>query len=258
MTYIHWEVRDRIGYITLNRPEKRNALNQEVVSELKKAFELANQDVNCKVVILQSSSEAFCAGADLQYLQSLQTNTRDENVADSKHLMELFHTIYTFPKLVISKVNGPAIAGGCGLATVADFCFASNSASFGYTEVRIGFVPAIVMVFLLRKIGEGKAKEILLTGEVFSADRAKTLGLINTVVPTEELDAFTEDFARNVIRKSSGQSIAVIKKMVGDIPEMTLTDALTYAAESNAKMREKADCQKGIKAFLNKEKVSWD
>lgn len=258
MTYIDWEVTDKIGYITLNRPDKRNALNQQVVTELKQAFAEAKANADCKVVILKSSSDAFCAGADLQYLQSLQTNTRQENVADSTHLMELFHTIYTFPKVVISMVNGPAIAGGCGLATIVDYCFASESASFGYTEVKIGFVPAIVMVFLLRKIGEGRAKEILLSGEVFNAERALNLGLINAVLDSESLEEFTVDFANNIVRKSSSQSVAVIKEMIAKIPEMDLNQALNYAADMNATMREKEDCKKGINAFLRKEKISWD
>lgn len=258
MTYIDWNVTDRIGYITINRPDKRNALNQQVVAELKHAFAEAKANADCKVVVLQSSSDTFCAGADLQYLQSLQTNTRAENVADSTHLMELFQTIYTFPKIVISMVNGPAIAGGCGLATVTDYCFASETSTFGYTEVRIGFVPAIVMVFLLRKIGEGRAKEILLSGEVFNAKRALDLGLINAVVDPENLEAFTTDFAKNMVKKTSSQSVSVIKEMIAEIPEMDLNEALKYAAEMNATMREKEDCKKGISAFLNKEKISWE
>lgn len=258
MTYIVWNVKEGVGYITLNRPDKRNALNQQVVTELKHAFDLANTDESCKVVILQSSSDTFCAGADLQYIQSLQSNSREENVADSTHLMELFYTIYTFPKVVISKVQGPAIAGGCGLATVTDYCFASDQATFGYTEVKIGFVPAIVMVFLLRKIGEGRAKEILLSGEVFNANRALDLGLINTVVDASELEDYADHFAKSIIKKSAPQSVALIKEMIAEIPQMDLNEALKYAANMNATMREKSDCKKGIHAFLNKEKISWD
>ncbi len=256
--YVTWEVINKVGYITLNRPEKRNALNEDFVSELKEAFQLAKAESNCKVVILRSSGDVFCAGADLSYLKQLQSNSLEENIADSKHLMELFKTIYTFPKIVISMVSGPAIAGGCGLATVTDYCFAAIDSKFGYSEVKIGFVPAIVMVFLLRKIGEGKAKEILLSGEIFSAERAVNLGLINTAMDEDKLEAFTNDFANKLIKKTSGQSVAVIKDMMAKVPEMTLNEALDYAALSNAQMREKEDCKKGIDAFLNKTKITWD
>ncbi len=256
--YVTWEVNDKVGYITLNRPEKKNALNEVFVSELKEAFQLAKDELHCKVVILRSSGDVFCAGADLSYLQQLQRNSLEENIADSKHLMELFKTIYTFPKVVISMVNGPAIAGGCGLATVTDYCFTTTESKFGYSEVKIGFVPAIVMVFLLRKIGEGKAKEILLSGEIFNADRAVNLGLTNAAMAADKLEAFTNDFAQKLIARTSGQSVEMIKEMIAKVPELSLNDALDYAALSNAQMREKEDCKKGIDAFLNKTKITWD
>lgn len=258
MQYVTWTLESQIGFITLNRPEKKNALNEEFVSELKQALLNAKDNPACRVVILQSSGDVFCAGADLGYLKQLQGNTHEENVKDSVHLMELFKLIYTFPKVVISMVSGPAIAGGCGLATVTDYCFATPESKFGYSEVKIGFVPAIVMFFLLRKIGEGKAKEILLSGEIFNASRAKNLGLINTVVDEGDLKDFTVNFATNLIKKTSGQSVALIKKMISEMPEMSMNDALQYAAKMNAEMREKEDCKKGISAFLNKEIISWE
>jgi len=156
MRLVKYTVEDRVGYISLNRPEKRNALSYEMVTELKQAFNNAEEDESCKVIILQAEGKVFCAGADLAYLQQLQNNTYEENLEDSTHLMELFKQIYTSSKIVIAKVHGHAIAGGCGLATVCDFSFTVPEAKFGYTEVKIGFIPAIVKVFLLRKIGEGK------------------------------------------------------------------------------------------------------
>ncbi len=257
MKYVRYNKTNRISEIVLDRPDKRNALNEQVVSELKNAFQLAKDDDECKIVLLKSSSDVFCAGADLQYLQTLQTNTRDENIADSRHLMELFQAIYEFPKIVISVVKGAAIAGGCGLATVTDYCFATETSKFGYTESRIGFVPAIVMVFLLRKIGEGRAREILLSGEVFDANKALKVGLINRVLHENEIDDFVDHFSLNIIDKVSGKSIELIKTMIADIPEMSLSGALDYAANMNAEMRESEDCKKGISSFLNKEKISW-
>ena len=202
MTFVEYSVKDRICTITLNRPDKRNSLNEQVVSELKQAFGQAAEDQDVKVIVLAAKGSAFCAGADLAYLQQLQQNTFEENLADSNHLKELFYQIYMHPKVVIAKIQGHAIAGGCGLATVCDFSFAVEEAQFGYTEVRIGFIPAIVKVFLLRKIGEGKAKELLLSGDLISAVEAKEFGLVNKVVKEDELDEAVGEFARKLVKKN--------------------------------------------------------
>ena len=157
MNFIKTEQDDRVLYLILNRPEKRNALNFELVAELKDALFQASEDESVKVIIIKGAGDAFCAGADLAYIKQLQKNTFEENLKDSDHLKELFYQIYTHNKIIISQVDGFAIAGGAGLATVCDFCFATPESTFGYSEVKIGFVPAIVMVFLLRKIGETRA-----------------------------------------------------------------------------------------------------
>ncbi|MFC6999183.1 enoyl-CoA hydratase/isomerase family protein [Rufibacter roseus] len=257
LRYISYECTDRVAYITLNRPEKRNALNDEVVTELKKAFDHAEFDENCKVVILKAVGPVFCAGADLEYLQKLQHNTFQENLEDSTHLMQLFYQIYTLKKVVIAQVHGHAIAGGCGLATVCDFSFTVPSAKFGYTEVKIGFLPAIVKVFLLRKIGEARAKELLLTGDLISAERAKTIGLINEVVPEEELSERVLELAQRLCVQNSGQSMEVTKEMIARVQQLPLKDALEYAAERNALARSTEDCQRGIQSFLDKEPLTW-
>jgi methylglutaconyl-CoA hydratase len=247
---------NQIGYVTLNRPEKRNALNPSMVSELKIALESFRNNENVKVVVLQAEGESFCAGADLAYLQQLQHNSYEENLADSQSLMELFKTILSFPKVVIAKVNGPAIAGGCGLATVCDFAFASDKASFGYSEVKIGFVPAIVMVFLAKKIGEAKARAMLLSGNNITASEAVQQGLINKHLAPNELDDFVEGFAQNLCKQNSSESMKMVKEMLIHMPQDYNT-ALKYAAEMNAKARGTSDCKKGISAFLNKEKIVW-
>jgi methylglutaconyl-CoA hydratase len=257
MTLVQYTVHHRIGYITLNRPEKRNALNGSLVSELKIAFRNAEVDQQVKVIVLRANGEAFCAGADLAYLQQLQTNSFEENVEDSQHLKELFFQIYTLKKVVIAQVQGHALAGGCGLAAVCDFAFAVPQATFGYTEVRIGFVPAIVMYFLLKKIGEGKAKYLLLSGEIIEANRALEFGLINKVIEESELALAVENFAGILIEKNSLQSMELTKKMIFEIQSLSLEDALHYAAIKNAEARATADCKKGITAFINKDRVSW-
>lgn len=255
--FVKYNVDSRVGTITLNRPEKRNALNAQVVSELKNAFTHAEKDDSAKVIVLAAEGDAFCAGADLAYLQELQKNTFVENLADSNHLKELFHQIYTHPKVVIAKVQGHAIAGGSGLATVCDFSFTVPEAMFGYTEVRIGFIPAIVMVFLLRKIGEGKSKELLLSGELINAEKAVSMGLINKVVGVESLNVEVSKFAQTLVKKNSGQSMTFTKRMIAEVQELGLEEGLELAAKQNATARASEDCQKGIGAFLNKEKPSW-
>ncbi len=254
---VEFSVNNRIGEITLNRPEKRNALNAEMVTELKKAFTLAKNDERVKVIILKAAGESFCAGADLAYLQQLQNNSYEENVADSTHLKELFELMYHHPKVIIAQVEGHAIAGGCGLATVCDFVFSVPSAMYGYTEVRIGFVPAIVMFFLLRKVGEQAAREMLLSGSLYTAADAKARGLINFIAETDQINKDVLSFAEMLISKNSGNSMAVTKQMIAEIQSLNLKDALKFAANSNAEVRASEDCKKGIAAFLSKEKIMW-
>ncbi|RAU82022.1 enoyl-CoA hydratase/isomerase family protein [Pontibacter arcticus] len=257
MEFVHYELKDRVGYITLARSEKRNALNYEVVAELKRAFANAEDDEACKVIVLRAEGNVFCAGADLEYIQQLQNNDYQDNLADSTHLMQLFHLIYTLKKVVIGQIHGHAIAGGCGLAAICDFGFTVPEAKFGYTEVKIGFIPAIVKVFLLRKIGEARAKQLLLTGDLISASEAERFGLVNYVVPAAELEARVFEFASKLCTQNSRQSMEVTKEMIGRVQEMTLDEGLRYAAEMNAVARGSEDCQRGIAAFLNKETLIW-
>jgi methylglutaconyl-CoA hydratase len=257
MEWIKYAVDDRIGYITLNRPDKRNALSFEMVAELREAFTTAENDPSVKVVILRAEGESFCAGADLGYLQKLQGFSYEENLDDSRHLKSLFLQIYTLKKVVIAQVQGHALAGGCGLATVCDLIYSVPEAKFGYTEVKIGFVPAIVMVFLLRKIGEQKAKQLLLSGELITADEAVGSGLVNKIVPRESLNTFVLEAAQKLIRNNSMQSLELTKRMIADVQSMSLTEALDYAARMNARARATEDCKKGIAGFLDKKPVAW-
>ncbi len=257
MEYVKYTIDNRIGYITLNRPEKRNALNHKFVTELKAAFESAEADKNVKVIILKAEGDSFCAGADLEYLKSLQKFTFEENLQDSTHLMELFKIIYSLDKIVIAQVQGHAIAGGCGLVSVCDFAFSVPEANYGYTETRIGFVPAIVMVFLIRKIGEAKAKELLLTGNAIKAKDAKDFGIINWIVEEKELEISVKEFAEKLCKNNSEMSMQLTKEMMANVQSMPLEEALQYACKKNAEARNSEDCKKGINAFLKKEKIVW-
>lgn len=257
MKLVEYHVKDRIGVITLNRPEKRNAFNHELVADLKERFFSAEKDSQVKVIILKANGEAFCAGADLAYLQQLQKFSYEQNLQDSNHLKELFLQIYTHPKVVLAQVQGHALAGGCGLATVCDFAYTVPQAKFGYTEVKIGFIPAIVTVFLLRKIGEAKSKELLLGGELISAEQALQIGLINNVVPPEKLELEVLETARKLVDGNSAQSMKLTKQVIAQVQSVSLGEALNYAAEMNAQARGTDDCKRGISAFLNKEKLIW-
>lgn len=257
MKYIQYSVSDRIAFITLNRPEKSNALCYDLVSELKAGFKAAEDDDQVRVVILKANGDTFCAGADLDYLQELQTYSIEQNLADSDHLKELFLQIYQLKKVVISQIHAHALAGGCGLATLCDFSFAVPEANFGYTEVKIGFIPAIVMVFLLRKIGETKAKQLLLSGAIISAEEALALGLINYMTEKANLDQEVKEFATQLIVNNSSYAMGLTKQMIGKVQSLKIEDALTFASEMNANARASEDCKKGITAFLNKEKIVW-
>ena len=255
--FVNYNCEERVGFITLNRPEKRNALNAQFVSELKEAFTHAEKDTDCKVIVLKAKGDAFCAGADLAYLQELQSNSYDKNLADSTHLMELFQQIYTLPKVVIAQVQGHAIAGGCGLASVCDLAIATTESKFGYSEVKIGFIPAIVSVFLIKQIGVAKSKELLLTGKIVSAEDAQSFGLINKVSAKEKLESSVMDIVQSLVNTASADSLALTKLLINEVSDKSISEGFKWAAEMNAKARETNDCKKGIAAFLNKEKLNW-
>ncbi len=251
------KIENRVAYITINRPEKRNALNAQVVQDLKDLFTEAEQSKNAKVIVLRANGDAFCAGADLAYLKELQDNTFEENIADSNHLKELFEQIYTNKKVVIAQVEGHAIAGGGGLASVCDFVFSVPEAKFGFTEVKIGFVPAIISVFILRKIGEKRTKELLLTGDLVTANKAKTMELINFVVDSESIEDEVQTFTEKLINNCSADSLGLTKELLAHVSAMDYSEGLNYASKMNANARSTKDCVAGISAFLNKEKIKW-
>lgn len=257
MKTVEYFVSERVAHIWLNRPEKRNALSPELIADLTQAFQQAKQDAEVKVVVLKARGDVFSAGADLAYLQQLQQNTLEENLMDSAALKKLFYQIYTLPKLVIAQVEGHAIAGGCGLAAVCDIIFAVPEAQFGYTEVKIGFIPALVSCFLVRKLGEGRTKELLLSGNLINAETAANYGLINFVADAASIEAEVNHYAAKLVTETSGHSIALSKQLIHESQQMSLEESLDLAVRMNAETRASADCKKGIAAFLNKEKISW-
>lgn len=247
----------RVAYITINRPEKRNALNPELVKSLTDLFVRAEHDEEVKVVVLKARGEVFSAGADLEYLQKLQNNSSQDDLEDTIAIKELLYTIYTLPKLVIAQVEGHAIAGGCGLASVCDIVFAVPEAKFGYTEVKIGFVPALVACFLVRKLGEGRVRELLLSGELIDTTAAAAYGLINFIAAKSKIATQVQTYAERSAASASGQSVALTKQLIHSAQNLNLEDSLEEAIRLNVHTRSSADCKKGISSFLEKKKLEW-
>jgi len=257
-TRIKYQVDRRICTVTLSRPEKHNALDDRMINELSGAFSAAQKEADVKVVIVKGEGESFCSGADLSYLQQISQYDFQQNQQDSNNLMKLFQQIFTLRKPVIALVHGAALAGGCGLATVCDIVIASReTAKFGYTEVKIGFIPAIVMVFLVRRIGEGRARELTLRGNIINAQQAYELGLVNQLVGETELEEHGYRLADEMVKNCSGASMGLVKELLARIHGMSTADALDYASNLNALTRMTEECKRGIEAFLKKEPMKW-
>lgn len=254
---ITYRVDGQRATVTLNRPEKRNAINADLVTTLSAVLEEAAADDEVRVVVLTGAGETFSAGADLAALQQLREATPVENLEDSRKLADLFKQLYLHPKAVIARVNGHAIGGGCGLAAACDFAIASTDAKLGFTEVRIGFVPAIVSVFLLRKLGEAAARDLLLRGRLIRAEEAAQVGLITSAVDPDDLDPTVHRLAEEISSETSSSAVMLTKRLLANIRGMGMQEALAHAVEVNAFARGTADCKAGIDAFLNKQPAPW-
>jgi methylglutaconyl-CoA hydratase len=244
-----------LATITLNRPEKRNALTPEMIEELLGALHEAEAGT-ARVVILTGAGKAFCSGMDLDVLKTVSVQSPEQDLEDCRRAARLFRRLYSFPKPLIAAVNGPAIAGGCGIATLCDFTLAVPEATFGYSEVRIGFIPAIVSVFLIRQIGEKRARDLLLTGRILSAEEACLIGLVTQVVPTGELLDRARELAATLIA-ASPTSLHLTKRLLGRFCESDLDRDLELAIRDNVRCRSTADFREGVAAFLEKRKPVW-
>jgi methylglutaconyl-CoA hydratase len=246
---------DGILTITLNRPERRNALTPEMQEELIATFESAKKS-GVKLVILTGAGTAFCSGLDLAVLESMFTQTLEEQKADAERTAQLFLTLYALPIPTIAAVNGHAIAGGTGLATLCDFTFAVPGAKFGYTEVKIGFIPALVSVFLGLQLGEKQARNLLLTGQLFDAQRAHALGLVNEVVEGEKLLERVQLFAQELLQNSSSAMRKTKELQIAETAS-ELDARIERAVTASLQARQHPDFQEGVTAFLNKRKPRW-
>jgi len=246
---------DSLALITLNRPEKRNAISYELIEEVLGALAEVEQSP-AQILILTGAGKAFCSGMDLDNLRSITGRTAEENRADSEMMARLFRTLYEFPKVTIAAVNGPAIAGGCGLATLCDFTLASSEAKFGYTEVRIGFIPAIVATFLLRQVGEKQARDLLLTGRIINAEEALRLGLATEVVVADKLLERSRELAASLLENSPASLLAT-KRLLKSYSSGELDRQIGTAIEENARIRTTEDFHEGVASFLEKRNPRW-
>jgi methylglutaconyl-CoA hydratase len=244
-----------IATITLNRPDKRNAISFELIDDLLRALKEVEES-DAIVLIVTGAGKAFSAGMDLENLKTLIGRSPEQNLEDSETMVRMFRSLYEFPKVTIAAVNGPAIAGGTGLALLCDFTLAVPEAKFGYTEVRIGFVPAIVSTFLLRQTGEKHARDLLLTGRIIGAEEAARMGLVNEIVAPESLMSRARELAA-LLMENSPASLRATKKLLSDHARAELDFQIEAAVGSNAAVRATADFREGITSFLEKRKPAW-
>jgi methylglutaconyl-CoA hydratase len=244
-----------LAIITLARPDKRNAISTQMIEDLLASLAEV-QSSPARVAILTGEGKAFCSGMDLDELRAIATRSAVEHLEDSRRMARLFRTVYSFPKPLIAAVNGYALAGGCGLATLADFTIAVPDAKFGYTEVRIGFIPALVSVFLRRQIGEKRTRDLALTGRLFDAAEAREMGLVNLVVAAKELMEEARKLAATLIA-ASPTSLARTKRLLVQFSEGDLDREISMAVEENADIRSTADFREGLASFLEKRTPKW-
>ncbi len=244
-----------VATITLNRPDKRNAISYELIDDVTAALKQASQS-SAKVLILTGAGSAFSAGMDLENLKGLLGRTPEQNLEDSQTMAGLFRALYDFPKPTVAAVNGAAIAGGTGLATLCDFTLAVPEAKFGYTEVRIGFVPGIVSSYLIANVGEKRARDLLLTGRLFSAEEAYRFGLVTEIVAPDQLMPRALQLASQLMENSPA-SLETTKRLLSSYTKEQLDRQLVSAIRENAAVRQTPDFKEGISSFLEKRKPKW-
>jgi methylglutaconyl-CoA hydratase len=255
-TTLKYEIKDKLAFITFNRPEIHNAFNSTVIDEMSAAFSNVVKDTTIRAVIITGEGKSFCAGADLNWMKAVKDAGYEKNLKESNNLADLFYQIYTCPLPVIGRINGAAIGGGTGFVALCDIAIAARSAKFSFSEVKIGLVPACIGPYVIKKMGEGRARELFITGERMTADRAFEVGLINKVVDDSRLDAAVDELIQSLLT-SGPNAIAVAKKLVNEVPPMTPEQFRPYTAEMIARLRDSDEGQEGMDAFLNKRKPKW-
>lgn len=253
---IKYNLKDGVAYVTFSRPEVHNAFTDEVIFEMTDLFDKLDEEKSLRVVVLTGEGKSFCAGADLNWMKRVITQSFDENLKESNALANLFDQIYNFRCPVIGRINGAAIGGGVGFVAVCDIAIAAESAKFSFSEVKIGLVPACIGPYVIKKIGEGKAREFFVTGERMNGEKAFRIGLVNDCVEYDKLDE-TIDKIINVIKSSGPEAVAVAKQLCSAVPNMSPEQYKPFTAEMIAKLRVSDEGQEGMNAFLEKRKPKW-
>ncbi|UCD64949.1 MAG: enoyl-CoA hydratase/isomerase family protein [Candidatus Zixiibacteriota bacterium] len=255
-TTIKYEKKGGVGYLTFNRPEIHNAFNSTLIKEMLHLFGAIESDEQLRLVVLTGEGKSFCAGADLNWMRSVVNQSFEQNLAESSELADLLYRVYTFRRPVIGRVNGAAIGGGTGFVAVCDIAIAARSAKFSFSEVKIGVVPACIGPYVVKKMGEGKARELFITGERMTADRAFEVGLVSKVVDDGRLDEEVDKLVKLVL-SSGPEAVAMAKKLVSEVPGMEPDRFKPYTAEMIARLRLSDEGQEGMDAFLNKRPPKW-
>jgi methylglutaconyl-CoA hydratase len=250
------EKENKVMWVTLNRPEVHNAFNSVMINELNAVFDLAKDDPDVRVVVLTGRGKSFCAGADLNWMKEIIKYSFELNLEESMNLAELMHKIYAFPKPTIAMVNGTAIGGGTGFVSASDIAIASDNAKFGLSEVKIGLIPAVISPYVVRKIGESKAREYFLTGKRILAQTAKDIGLVNDTVPFTELRDSIDALIEQLVT-SGPEAIACCKELLIKVPRMQTSEVKEFTARMIANLRVSEEGQEGMAAFLEKRKPKW-
>ncbi|MDO8834195.1 MAG: enoyl-CoA hydratase-related protein [Vicinamibacterales bacterium] len=258
MPYAHLLVhRDGpVETVTLNRPQVRNAFNEAVIAELTDWAESAASAASLRVAVLAGAGSAFSAGADLAWMAQMAEASHDENVRDAERLAAMFHALDALPVPLVGRIQGAALGGGCGLAAVCDIVAAASDAVFGFTEVKLGIIPAVISPFALAKIGRSAARELFLTGARFPAARAREIGLVHTVVPEAELDAAVAGTVRELLA-AGPEAVAAAKRLIREVWPLDVPDARRVTTQAIARQRVSAEGQEGMRAFIEKRRAGW-
>jgi len=245
-----------VAEVRFCRPEVHNAFNDQVIDETTFAFKKLKLDDDVRIVVLTGEGKSFCAGADLNWMRSVKDAAYEDNLDEARRLADLFYYIYSFPKPVIGRINGAAIGGGTGFVAVTDIAITAQSSIFSFSEVKIGVVPACISPYVIKRVGEGRARELFLTGERIDGEAAERVGLVNRSVPDDMLDATVNGLVQKLL-SSGPEAIKVCKELLQNVPGQTVEQFKEYTARMIADLRQSPEGQEGMDAFLNKRKPNW-
>jgi methylglutaconyl-CoA hydratase len=246
----------QVEHVTLNRPEIRNAFNEGVITELTWWADAAAADRTLRAVVLAGAGKSFCAGADLEWMRRVAGFSQEQNVDDALEMARMFLTLDRLPVPLIGRIQGAALGGGAGLAAVCDIVVASDDAQFGFTEVKLGLIPAVIAPYVVAKIGRSAARELFLTGARFGAARAQALGLVHAVVPATDLDSSVAGYLGELLTGAPG-AVAAAKQLIAEVGRRNAPDSATICAEAIAARRASPEGKEGIAAFLDKRTPRW-